>query len=379
MRVIVVGQGAAFSTFDIYYNYLTAFKEVLGETEAQGFATHTLLAYHTHAARVMNEETVIQMDDSFATIAARAARDLLLDIITFEPDVVFFISGDWMPQKLYGWVRRIRRQLNRNFLIASYITEAPYVNDVVDKYSDFFDVLFTNDKYDAERRNPNGDKFVFHLPHSYSRMTHYPFEVASKYKKDLFFVGTMFPNRLNLFSKLDFEGIDTLMYLPQISDLEHLLEPEAMEWFQLSLESGLAIPTSLPNVEVANYYRGSKISLNIHRTTGWTKSMDKFFDISNEDAYSYNPRINEIIACGGFPLTDRRQEIVDEYGDSVAIFEGAEDLNNKIRYYLEHDDIRENMKTEAQKRLTGKSYTERVEKMTEYFREALNIMETNNG
>lgn len=375
MRVIVVGQGAAFSTFDTYYNYLHGFQTVLGEENVQGFATHTIMAYHHLAADAMNKNTLIKIDSSFDAVANRTARDLLLDIITFNPDALFFISGDWMPYALYKWVHRLRVELNRKFVISSYITEAPYINDRIDTYSDYFDVLFTNDKYDHDRRNPKGDKFIFHLPHSYSERVHYPAEVEEGYNRDLFFAGTMFPERIELLSKINYDGIDASFFFPKIGEIEERLDEVSGSWLRTYTESGMITGTSLPNLEVANFYRGSKISLNIHRLSGWTKDDGETI-INPQDAYSYNPRINEIIACGGFPLTDFRQEIVDEYGDSVAIYEGAEDLENKIRYYLTHDDIRENMKTEARKKLKGKSYTDRSRFVTEIFQEALDIMES---
>lgn len=378
MKIIVVSQGAVFSTFDIYYHYLDGFRDCVGEENVQGFPMHTLLTYHGKAAEAMSKDGFVRMSSSFDAVSSRAARELLLDIITFEPDALFFISGDMMPKQLYQWVHKIRRELNRNFVIAGYMTEAPYVNEVIDKYSNYFDVLFTNDKYDKERRNPNDDRFVFHLPHSYSPVAHYPKDVDEGYKKDLFFVGTMFPERIQMLSSINLEGIDTKLFLPKADRFYDMLEEEQKTWLQLSTESGIVTDTSLPNLRVADYYRGSKISLNMHRISGWTKD-GKDAVIDPHKAYSYNPRINEIIACGGFPLTDFRQEIADEYGDSVAIYEGAEDLENKIRYYLEHDDVRENMKYEAQQKLVGKSYTERAENVLEILQEALNIMETKDG
>jgi spore maturation protein CgeB len=54
-----------------------------------------------------------------------------------------------------------------------------------------------------------------------------------------------------------------------------------------------------------------------------------------------NYRILEIMACGGFVLTDRIPQLEKELDGCVAFHNGGRDLTKKINYYLEHQDERE--------------------------------------
>lgn len=85
--------------------------------------------------------------------------------------------------------------------------------------------------------------------------------------------------------------------------------------------------TMVPPAQAAELYARAKICLNVH---------DAFHK-------SPNPRTFDIMATGSFELMDAR----DYYGDriapgrDVAVFEGAEDLKEKVAYYLEHEVERE--------------------------------------
>lgn len=51
----------------------------------------------------------------------------------------------------------------------------------------------------------------------------------------------------------------------------------------------------------------------------------------------------EVPGCGGFLLTNRADNLDDyfEIGKEIAVFEGVDDLVDKVRYYLSHEDERE--------------------------------------
>jgi len=58
---------------------------------------------------------------------------------------------------------------------------------------------------------------------------------------------------------------------------------------------------------------------------------------------AHNMRTFEVPACGGFLLTQRSYEqatIFFTEGNSIACFEGIDELVYKIRYFLEHDEER---------------------------------------
>lgn len=83
---------------------------------------------------------------------------------------------------------------------------------------------------------------------------------------------------------------------------------------------------SISSGEIADIYRKSKICLNLH----------------GNDTTGLNPRTFEILATGSFELVeadrDFRNLIVPEH--DVGVFNDADDLVNKIDYYLSHEDER---------------------------------------
>ncbi len=55
-----------------------------------------------------------------------------------------------------------------------------------------------------------------------------------------------------------------------------------------------------------------------------------------------NPRVYEILACGGFQLVDRRRymEGIFEDGKDLVVFDTVDDLRKKIKYYLANEEER---------------------------------------
>ena len=366
LKILVVAPGPTYSTYDVYRYYLDA----LGRRVdwVKGFAYHNLLVYHTLATQRMYEEYGIDHRGS-DHIMTRAARDLLLDVIVDKPDVVFFIEGSMFPPQLYSELLRLRRDMNRNFVIAVYLTEAPYTSEMNQIMARRCDVVFVNDRNAVRELDPEDNRMVYYLPHSYSKDVHFPGAVPEHYRQDVFFCGTGFPERVELLSAVDWSGIDLRLIgvfsgggknMP-LSDDE-----EALEKLRPYIEN-----RTVSNRELANYYRGSGIVLNIHRRTGWDMGLN-LYDASG-DAYSMNPRALEVAACGAFQLSDPRQEVIDVFGDSVPTYVDADDLSVKLRYYLERPDLRENLAEEARSRIAHMSYDDRAGWLVDIFSEAVEV------
>lgn len=80
--------------------------------------------------------------------------------------------------------------------------------------------------------------------------------------------------------------------------------------------------------EMPLLYRQSKINLNIT-----SKSIRTGVPL----------RVFDVLGCGGFLITNYQAEIPEyfEIGKDLVVYESIEDLKQKVLYYLEHDDIRE--------------------------------------
>lgn len=138
-----------------------------------------------------------------------------------------------------------------------------------------------------------------------------------KYGSDVSFAGAGYFNRKNVFTKLtDFNfkiwGNDWIADMP----------------LSLLIQDGGKRFTEEEAVKIYNY---SKININLHSSM-W------HWDI-NPDGDFLNPRVYEILGCGGFQLVDRRRYMkgVFEDGKDLVVFDSVEDLRKKIRYYLDNE------------------------------------------
>ncbi|NJK77895.1 MAG: glycosyltransferase [Nanoarchaeota archaeon] len=349
MRVHIVAPGSVYSTFDVYRNILMSFGRV-DEVEVSGFPFHNYLVFYEAANEWLKEKHSTVVGGMYDGIAW-SARQLLLDIWEKRPDVVVFVDGSKFPQKILYEVHKFCNAIGLNTIVCGYITEAPYINDSLEQLLPFFDVVFTNERNHADRLNPNGDKFVFYAPPCYSNDIHWHKSLSGgnkEYEKEVFFCGTLFPERINLLRELDTSGFDLSIF----ANTSVIEDRESIDIIKKKTTFSDGI---VDNTIVAEYYRRSKVLLNIHRTYGWDFEQETK-DIALGEAYSINPRVIEAVACGGFVLTDHRPELDNLFGDTIATYDGPRELREKALLYLGNDELRENMSAAALEKIKGMSY-----------------------
>lgn len=304
------------------------------------------------AREAMQELYGGQFSEDTTVDIVRASRELILEIYLHKPDYVFVIDGSKFPPNIFRVIRQFRTDTNSKFVLACYITEAPYINDVTDNFAKFFDVVFTNDKYDAERRvKETGRHNVAYLPHSYDLFRHYSNEDDAPKKYDVFFCGTLFPERAELLAAIDWTGINAVFFGTSM-----LANPDVVEKLK---KAGVYTEKTLDNDLVAQYYRESKIVLAPNRTYGWDKDYEEL-EIGEGDAYSVGPRVIEAAACGAFVLSEHRPELVEIFGDSVPIFKSAKELEGLVRYYLANEQERKDLASRSHKAVSEMHYDSRA-------------------
>lgn len=377
MRILLISPGTIHSTYDCYKYYLDAMKENTDIGEVQGFNYHNLMMYHTESMKKYFPH--YSVEDRNSIVSVRAARELLLDIITFRPDVVFVVAGGLIPIEVYKQIRLVREELNRKFAIAIYLTECPYLDREQKSFADYADVLFLNDKYSLKFFDPKGNHYIEYLPHSYNPKVHNTGIGNSDlyeqdYKSDVFFGATAFRERVDMMASIEWDGID----LRLVGNWDEWADTEAGSKLQ-----PFAIPDSryLHNSEYAKYYRNTKIALNVHRTrsdiNGDTPQLDNY-----SDAYSIGPRIYEAVACGAFVLTDYRKEAEDLFGDTIEFFENDQQMEEKIRYWLDPQNEQEriNRVQAAMGRISKCTFADRLnENIMPVLKEVLRLRRNNDG
>ena len=101
--------------------------------------------------------------------------------------------------------------------------------------------------------------------------------------------------------------------------------------------------TYLPNEELAKFYSGSKVCLNLHRRMlGTDLASDE--QTKPEETWSLGPRAYEIAACGGFQIAQGgRGELEEVFGDTVPVFHSGEEMEGFARFAVRNDSLREEM------------------------------------
>jgi spore maturation protein CgeB len=363
IRILLVAPGSLYSTYDTYRYYFDALKRNERVQELRGFSFHHVVEYHALAREAMLEHHGIYFGSEVEDIV-RAARELILELILDKPDVIMFIDGTKFPEEALKEMRRILKYTGQPTLLACYMTEAPYINDILLRYQRLFDVVFLNDKKEVENRNPDGRRYIDYLPHSFNPLVHYPFEVDDIYKRDVFFCGTIFPERANILGDVNWTGIDA--YIAGATSLATDEDVEKLSKFGI-LDQG-----TLPNQTVAEYYRGSKISINLNRVYGWTPKHE-VQNIENDRAYSVGPRVIEAAACGAFILSEPRPELEEIFGDSIPTFTNGKQLEELIRYYLTHEEERQAKAIRSTEIVQTMTYDERSKQVVDTLISALDF------
>lgn len=322
MKVVVVAPGHAFSTIDVWRGLCAGLR-------AQGA---DVLEFPLHTT-IETFEVLLGAAEMTGARPGLDARILASSgipgfVMAKQPDWVVFVHGLNVPPSIPVTLRR------GGYRTALLLTETPYQLDEEAPIAPCYDVVLTN-----ERRGPALLPGAHYLPHAYHPALHTP-EGPHADPADVFFCGTRYPERDALLSGVDWTGI-------AVCDrtITAGMSPED------------ALSRILSNEDVAMHYRSARISLNHHRQT---RRPGEAGAIPWGMAESLNPRAYEIPACGGFMVSDIREELADVFGDCVPVYQDAEGLERIIRYYLTHEDERRALAARQRAAVQPHSWTARA-------------------
>lgn len=345
MKIMLIAHGAHYSTYDIYNYYNRALRNT--DHKILSFPYHNVLDYHNIALSELNKN--ISKDDLNIKTIYAASRDIITETILFEPDFILCIGGLVIPPKTAEIIYNLRNVLlpEYRYKIGYIFTESPYQDIDQERYMQMSDFCFLNDLYSVNNYNANRNLYIDYLPHAYDESVHYS---SLKEKTiDVMFCGTLYPNRMEIFSGVNWDAINIKLY-------GTLGIYDNIEKFGNILQ--YVTDRTVDNISLAEYYRQSKLSINVHRNGR---------DLSDNDSitgYSMNPRIRESVMCGCLPITDYRKEIEDVFGDSVPFFDGSSlDLENKIKFFLSNEDEVRNRVEIAKSKCKDHTYKSRAEKI----------------
>ncbi|TDF95188.1 CgeB family protein [Paenibacillus piri] len=256
-------------------------------------------------------------------VTADVRDDVARLVSELHPDLVLVILGDMFP---VAQVEAIRKM---GVKTAVWFTDDPYYTDVTANYAAYYDFVFTQEISCVPLYQSLGCSHVHYLPLAVHTAIFHRNEEVSK-DTDICFLGTAWINRIALFDQIasELNRYQTLVVGPDWGKLGHKLLPDKIQ------------PVFLSPEQSAYCLNASKIAINNHRAYDDTTFFDK--NSRRLPAHSINPRTFEIAACGTFQLTDVREELVHNYtvGKEIETYSSPEELIEKIRYYLTHEEER---------------------------------------
>ncbi len=242
-----------------------------------------------------------------------------------KPDIFFAIKGETIyPETL----ALIKNEMNIPCLI--YQWDCPfysYADNAVDIYRKnnfaggmhLYDHIFSHDPYYVNEIKSRGAKNVSYLPLATDPSQYRDVEVSEEerreYDFDICFVGSPFPNRIEILNSLrEFK----LGVFGDGWDMWHKLRFKKIPGYYKGRATGET---------VLKLYKSSKIVLNIH---------------SPDAKYGVNTRTFDIPACGAFELTDYKSEMdrLFKPGEEIVYYKNLDELKHLVKFYIENPEKR---------------------------------------
>jgi len=321
VKILIVHPGASWSIHDVWRGLTGAFERQ--NVELVHYAMNGRLQESAMFLSQLNRQLLRNNPRSPTFGAAdylyHASIGALERALRHEVDWVFFVSGLYFHMQVFSLLRKA------NVKMAVLLTESPYADEHEQSVASLVDVVFTNERTSLDTFRPMCHS-VHYYQHAYDPAVHYPSEDRNEAigSHDVIFVGTGFQERCDLLSAVDWSGIDLGLY---------------GSWGLLGSRNTLRrslINEVVPNELTTQLYRQAKIGLNIHRTSiGYGRDVPRI-----TGAESMNPRCYELAASGTFFITDNRPEVKEVFGSAVPTFDGPEELEAQIHYWLTHDEER---------------------------------------
>ena len=265
---------------------------------------------------------------------------------SFRPDLILVVSGRYITANALQTVRNETKATLYHFYGEDFFNPLNTTRTLREAAC-FYDHFFTTKTFNLPELAAIGLKQVSFVPFGYLPNCHSPVSISEadrqKYGSDLSFVGTW-----------EAERASTLAQLKEFD-----LHIWGAAWHKAGKELGLrqAIQNRVVYCDaMARVLTASKINL-------------AFLRKANRDRHT--SRTFEIPACGGFQLSERTDEVLSffEEGREIECFETVDELKDKARYYLTHEDQRRQIASAGLARVqhSGYSYTDRLQTILAHY------------
>lgn len=287
-------------------------------------------------------------------IARREFNEALLhEAWQHSPDVFIAFKGPYVEAATLRQLRKMGIRLYNYYPDTSAFTHGPDLPRALPEYDCVF---YTKPFWDADVRRRITLRESFFLPHGYDEDLHreWPLSEADRasFGADVLVIGShtrykeqILADLLRLRPKLDLKIWGNRW--------ESCRDEAVLNHWQLGALMGQAYARAL---------RAAKINLAI--TSGIVKGASQGDFVTT--------RSYQIPACGGFMLHERNPEILELFteGQEIACFASAQELAEKIDYFLSHEPERQAIASAGHRRcVPHHSYTARMGALLDWHRQ----------
>ena len=255
------------------------------------------------------------------------------------PDIIIVTGGHRVTKS------GLRSLIRKGFRVALWTTDFPDAEDLMRTTAFDYHFVFSQGTEYVEIFRNLGIAGARWLPMACDPQIHRPVHLSNdeklRFGSDVVFVGSYYPWRAEYLEQL--AGFDLAIWGPG--------------WEQLPANSPLRTlirGAHTPPETWLKIYNASKIVLAVH-----FRDSKKQFPV-----YQASPRVFEALACEAFVLTDRQRDVLSLFkdGEHLAAFNDANDLREKVSYFLAHANKRLRIAAAGRWEVLNKhTYTRRIE------------------
>lgn len=269
----------------------------------------------------------------------------ILEVATvINPDLIFFIL-----QKDQIDIDTLKRLKEKKYFTANFFGDDQWrFNSWSSKYAPYFSVCITTDKFSIDKYKAIGQKNI--IRSQWASLDSEVSYVNIDYKYDVSFIGGINPYRKWFVKELTKRGVK-------------------VHCFGNGWDNG-----RITYEEMENIFLTSKINLNISNSTNYDiryllSNLRAFLSTirsvikGGKNSSQTKARNFEIPVQGGFQLTDYVPTIEDYFdiGRELICYNNIDEAETLIRYYLKHENERENIKLNGVKKArTNHTFKHRV-------------------
>lgn len=341
MRILVVHPGPQFSVADVYEGWMEGLTELGHRVHHYNLGDRLVFydgAYMGTGREDEHGNPEIRKALSREEALGLAAYGILSTCYQFWPQLVIIISAFYVPDQLMDIMR------DRGAKVIIIHTESPYQDDEQLARAAHADINILNDPVNLKKYLALG-KPAYYLPHAYRPTIHCPGPGVPELESDFAFIGTGFPSRVKFFEDMNLDGIDVLL---------------GGNWQATTSDSPLRkylahdLTECVDNELTARIYRSSRVGLNLYRREAEEAHLG--------EGWAMGPREVEMAACGLFFIRDPRGES-DRTFPMLPVYRSPEEASDLIRWWLDHDDQREEAALKARAAIRGRTFTNHAKQL----------------